>query len=202
MKRNLFLALSPSHRKGLTLMELLIVIGIVVVLAGIFWMALSPFRERSRQAQCMSNLKQIWIALQTYRDDYNGIDPDGSPREYWELGLPPVIFLLLTTGYIKDAKVTRCPNDPFNALFSYWGGWWSEITHEYSRIKFSNWVAKQGMSFPVILDGYHDYNIRSHQPWKARDGKFFMLWATLDGTITKGLYNLPWDNFPLEGEGK
>jgi len=194
MRDKLSLASKLSRRKGLTLMELLIVIGIVAVLIGIACIGLSSLRERTKQIQCMSNLKQVWIALQAYREDYDGIDPDGSSKEYWELGLPPDIFLLFTTGYIKDAQVIHCPNDPFDAVFSYWQGWW--LDHEHGKMKFSEWITKQNTSFAVVLDGYHDYNLRFLRPWEARDGRFFMLWATLDGAIRKGLYDLPWDNLP------
>jgi len=182
-------------KEGLTLVELLVVIGIIAVLAGILWIALSPVREKERQIFCMNNLKQIWIALQAYREDYNGIDPDGKPREYWELGLPPEIFYLMS--YIGNPKVVHCPNDPFDAMFSYWAGWWSdEMTH--GKIKFSEWIAKQDTSFPAILDCWHDSFMRSLQPWKSKDGHFFTLWVTLDGTVKKGWYDLPWDNLPLE----
>ncbi len=196
------------QKKGLTLIELLIVIGIIAVLAGILWVALSPVREKGRQAHCMNNLRQIWIALQAYREDYNGVDPDGTRKEYWELGLPPHIWILLgyplmlpegevrvvPTGYINDPKVVRCPNDPHvDNFFSYWEGWWlDEMT--LGKVKFSEWIAKQDKSFPAILDCYHDPFMRSLQPWKSKDGKFFTLWATLDGTIKKGYYDLPWDN--------
>jgi prepilin-type N-terminal cleavage/methylation domain-containing protein len=49
-------------RLGLTLIELLLVIGIIAVLAGIIWCVFAPVRERARQAVCLGNLRQVWLA--------------------------------------------------------------------------------------------------------------------------------------------
>jgi len=60
---------------GFTLMEILTVIAIMVVLAGILTPALNSARKQAKRAQCISNLKQIYIALQSYAMDNNGAFP-------------------------------------------------------------------------------------------------------------------------------
>ncbi len=107
-----------SHFRGLTLVELVIVCGIIAVLAGIIWVVMAPAREKARLVTCISNLKQIGLAYQMYRHDWDGIDPEeGRKLQWWELGLPKGgAFQLFGLGYIKDERILFCPNwrrDPF-----------------------------------------------------------------------------------------
>lgn len=59
-------------RSGFTLVELLVVIGTIAILAALLLPALSRARAQARSTQCVSNLRQLFLANTMYADEYNG----------------------------------------------------------------------------------------------------------------------------------
>lgn len=91
---------------GISLIELLVVIAIILVLAGIVWAVLQPARDRALQATCASKMRQIWIALENYRQDYGGFDPPAAKNPV-EAGLPAT---RLSTNLFRARYVKRFPD--------------------------------------------------------------------------------------------
>ncbi|MGI5818574.1 MAG: prepilin-type N-terminal cleavage/methylation domain-containing protein [Armatimonadota bacterium] len=63
------------RRSGFTLIELLVVIAIIAILAAILFPVFARAREKARQANCQSNLKQIGLAFEMYVQDYDEMYP-------------------------------------------------------------------------------------------------------------------------------
>jgi len=61
-----------QSRAGFTLIELLVVVAIIAILAAMLLPALSKAREKARQAACLNNLKQTFLVLYMYSQDYDG----------------------------------------------------------------------------------------------------------------------------------
>ena len=59
-----------SKRTGFTLIELLVVIAIIAILAAILFPVFAKAREKARQSSCLSNEKQMALAILQYAQDY------------------------------------------------------------------------------------------------------------------------------------
>ncbi len=104
-----------SHQSGFTLIELLVVIAIIAILAAILFPVFARARAKAQQTQCLSNLKQVGLALQMYTSDYDEkylrvakIGWDGSNYVY--IDLMPWIPQLYP--YLKNQQILYCPTKP------------------------------------------------------------------------------------------
>jgi prepilin-type N-terminal cleavage/methylation domain-containing protein len=118
----------PAWRSGFTLVELLVVIAILAILAALLLPVLASAKQAGHKVRCISNLRQVGIAMQSYADDHGGQIPYGpkappftSPASFYpstgaptsllslQTGAPVGFGLLLQPHLAAEPKVLFCP---------------------------------------------------------------------------------------------
>ena len=75
MKLNQTLRHSARMQSGFTLIEMLVVVGIISVLIAMLMPTVQTARESAKRTQCASNLRQLGYAIQSYANDNRGWIP-------------------------------------------------------------------------------------------------------------------------------
>jgi prepilin-type N-terminal cleavage/methylation domain-containing protein len=126
---------STLSDRAFTLVELLVVIAIIAILAALLLPALAAAKANSKRIACISNLRQIGVAVRAYSMDYGGLIPygpkaqpvttpfdfytsTGAPTSLISLasGAPVALGLMLSGALASQPRVLFCPgsDQPLN----------------------------------------------------------------------------------------
>ena len=90
---------------GFTLVELLVVIAIIGILIALLLPAVQAAREAARRATCVSNLKQIGIALHNYHDTHNRFPHNGGVAHGPGANYEDLSYLVEMLPFIEQAAI-------------------------------------------------------------------------------------------------
>lgn len=182
-----------------TLIELLVVIAIIAILAAILFPVFAQAREKARQTSCLSNLKQIGLAVVAYTSDFDETFPPAIDGNYiqWYNHVQPYIKNGETWQNVSYGKegVYDCPSFPED-----YGQGQNYGAHD--DLFTNNWGANGAAARPTIplsaLDAPADKIIIAE---KGRNGAGWsyeqfltMQWWWADSVMTGGQYDPAKDN--------
>jgi len=97
--------------RGFTLVELLVVVGIIALLIGLLLPALSKAQGMARTVQCLSNLRSMQTAHWNYVVENRGYLIQAGMGHAGTHDLPELAWFNTLQGYFKNRLVARCPSD-------------------------------------------------------------------------------------------
>jgi prepilin-type N-terminal cleavage/methylation domain-containing protein/prepilin-type processing-associated H-X9-DG protein len=159
--------MKKRNNAGFTLIELLVVIAIIAILAAILFPVFAKAREKARDSACLSNLKQIAMALTQYNQDYDEKWPTlkvwGGGPDYATQFASTIGYARLTNGiasslqpYVKNYNVFFCPSDSQKSTSDPW----INCSYEYRWVlawNSCNWdVSDADFCRPASQVVYHE----------------------------------------------
>ncbi|HEY3269037.1 MAG TPA: DUF1559 domain-containing protein [Armatimonadota bacterium] len=141
-------------RKAFTLIELLVVVAVIAVLAALLFPVFVKVRERAKQTQCVSNLKQIGVAAQQYLQDWDERYPWANTDDYVSRYNRHPGFSETMAAYVSDKRIWQCPSDVGEIYLTPGSGGFGEKTPPfYSDSWNMSSYLYRGYPWPVYQGG-------------------------------------------------
>jgi prepilin-type N-terminal cleavage/methylation domain-containing protein/prepilin-type processing-associated H-X9-DG protein len=151
-------------RPGFTLIELLVVLAIIGLLAGILFPVLAQAREKARQTQCASNLRQIGMAINMYVQDHDG----QFPAVHAGVAGPGASKVMLgrwtdiIASYTNDQRIHQCPSFTDPSLYSYiLNAWFAHATNSSAIPDWSGTI--------IVAERREGFDHFGYHPWDGTE---------------------------------
>ncbi|MGE0001600.1 MAG: type II secretion system protein [Fimbriimonadaceae bacterium] len=151
-----------GRRRAFTLTEVIVATVIVGLLSALLFPVFAKVKDRANEAHCVSNFRQIHLALSAYRTAWDGID---SPAPGEQMGFPPTIFhAVLTDLEVRKAYtsgILKCRGKGYTSAHPpAYGEGWGQIkgTPLWSQEDEDDWirhVTVMGQGAIVYIDPSH-----------------------------------------------
>jgi prepilin-type N-terminal cleavage/methylation domain-containing protein/prepilin-type processing-associated H-X9-DG protein len=157
-----------------TLIELLVVITIIAVIAGIVFPVFAQAREKAKQAVCLSNQKQIGLAILMYAQDYDDTIVPYQTMQFATASLDEQVagcYVSLLDPYLKNRQVWKDPawtEQKMRDGIVYGCGQPRESTNSVLPVPDDKILAHYGVSF--YTKGNRNTQCKRDNPYSAFPG--------------------------------
>ncbi|MBX7135304.1 MAG: prepilin-type N-terminal cleavage/methylation domain-containing protein [Fimbriimonadaceae bacterium] len=166
-------------RRAFTLIELLVVIAIIAILAAILFPIFSQAKAAAKATACSSNVRQLTLAYEMYRTDYDGIYTLAA----YQSGPNFLLWHDLVDPYVKNKDVWLCPganlkntdaNGTPTSHFGYNAHYLTNIAYDFSNFDGHTGQSESAISNPSATILFTVATNSVLNSWCGDEGKFLL----------------------------